>query len=193
MGSTPSSEISYTHQFSYRPIKEWRTEDISLKVVFFDYGVCVSPFEYETQDDDGNISPELLELESIFLQEYSNELSSSFDPNYKWNIGKLDAYLKRGRYSPLYYDNVGVINNKFFMNRAQFQKAWQEAFDVAIFNFLTEEDLKKEEIMKQKSNLLQMDWIHFRTFVVYAYRDEKLSFDEIVSKKVATKYLLFMK
>lgn len=64
---------------------------------------------------------------------------------------------------------------------------------MAIFNFLTEEDLKKEEIMKQKSNLLQMDWIHFRTFVVYAYRDEKLSFDEIVSKKVATKYLLFMK
>lgn len=47
--------------------------------------------------------------------------------------------------------------------------------------------------MKQKDNLFQMDWIHYRTFVVYSYRDEKLSFDEIVTNRVATRYLLYMK
>ena len=47
--------------------------------------------------------------------------------------------------------------------------------------------------MEQRNNLLQMDWIHFRTFVVYAYRDEELSFDQILAQKVVTKYLLFMK
>lgn len=54
--------------------------------------------------------------------------------------------MKRGRYSPLYYDNIGVINNKFLMNRAQFKEAWDKAFDIAIYNFMTPEELAKKEI-----------------------------------------------
>lgn len=44
-----------------------------------------------------------------------------------------------------------------------------------------------------------MDWIHYRTLVVYAYRDEinerneQKSFDEIIANSLATKYQICMR
>lgn len=50
----------------------------------------------------------------------------------KWKIGKLDALLKKGRYSALYYDDVGIENNKFLMNKATYESNWLKAFASSI-------------------------------------------------------------
>lgn len=37
-----------------------------------------------------------------------------------------------------------------------------------------------------------MDWTYFRTFVVFSYKSDNLTFDEIIAKRTATNYLNFM-
>jgi len=56
-------------------------------------------------------------LEDIFRKQYEEELGVKFNTEVKWEVGRLNSYLKTGRYSPLYYDDIGIINNKFLMSK----------------------------------------------------------------------------
>lgn len=38
-----------------------------------------------------------------------------------------------------------------------------------------------------------MDWIHYRTLVVYAFRDENIPFEQIIKNRIATKYQIYMR
>ena len=45
------------------------------------------------------------------------------EKKFKWKMGKLDKAYKKNRYSPMFYEDVGVYW-KNFLNRRQFEEKW---------------------------------------------------------------------
>lgn len=80
--------------------------EVGIKVATLNFtGINNSPFEYH----DG--SKDKIHLDQI-MGDLLREQPEFNDLEFVWNIGKIDTMLQKGRYSPAYRSDVGVVKGK---------------------------------------------------------------------------------
>lgn len=53
------------------------------------------------------------------------------EPDFVWNVGKIDKLIQKERYAPVYRKDVGVVGGKF-VNKQEFEAAWDAEFKNAL-------------------------------------------------------------
>lgn len=98
----------------------------TLTVATLNYcGIMNSPFEFYCEE----YEPELKEISSIFLSLIPRYVPTFNKEKFKWEMGKIDLKVRVGRYSPMFKVDIGIENGKF-VNRVDFERKWDEVFQV---------------------------------------------------------------
>lgn len=98
----------------------------TLTVATLNYcGIMNSPYEFYCEE----IELELKEISAIFLALLPKYFPNFNKEKFKWEMGKVDVKIRIGRYSPMFKVDVGIENGKF-LSKADFDKKWDEIFEV---------------------------------------------------------------